>query len=62
MAAWRACRLAGGVHRVAERLCGPCDHMRLCAIVLCVEWGGAVYPLTVVGLKVRRRCIRRGKP
>eukprot|EP00965_Chrysotila_dentata_P166844 5509616-Pleurochrysis_carterae.AAC.1 len=24
--------------------------------------GGAVYPRTIVGLKVLRRCVRRGKP
>eukprot|EP00965_Chrysotila_dentata_P016006 530091-Pleurochrysis_carterae.AAC.1 len=24
--------------------------------------GGSVYPLTIVGLKVLRQCVRRGKP
>eukprot|EP00965_Chrysotila_dentata_P192454 6175186-Pleurochrysis_carterae.AAC.3 len=37
MAARRACRLAGGEHGVAERLCGPCDPLNSCAILFFVN-------------------------
>eukprot|EP00965_Chrysotila_dentata_P105178 3473571-Pleurochrysis_carterae.AAC.5 len=34
-------RVAGGVHGVVVRLCGPCDQVRCCAIVWCVEWSNS---------------------